>query len=272
MADRKDWITIGLYLGIGALFLTISFAFGPNSLINQYGNADLAFWAGGIFWAGFALAFLYPAYWALVIREALTLRLYRNQALGMGLLGAWVAIVFLRPLEVILSLSVLLFYWIDASILAARRSDPLLRDTLRWSKLRWVFWILVVGLLVPEMVDIVISGNFFGNTLTKDIFGTLVKIPFGLIFVSGAPLLVLVSRRSGDITLKTHMKWFGYFVLAILAAGLSQNAGQLTVTFVLFVAGAYFLYRSARSLAPLNRLKLEPEGILQQPLGVEHDA
>jgi hypothetical protein len=245
-------LTPVLYTGIAVLFIATGLAFGLGfGFIYRIGPpAAVAFF-------GFAVAFLYPAYWALAVRRALGLRMYRNQALGLALLGIGFALAFVRPLEVVLSYSVLLFYWIDASVLAARRTDPLLRDTLNWSKLRWIFWLVIVGLWVPEMVDLVVSGNFFGNNLTKDIFGTLVVVPFALVFVSGAPLLVLASRRSGDNALKRHLKWFGYFVSAILVAGLLQNAGLVIATFVLFVVGAYCLYRSARSLAPLNRIALD---------------
>ncbi|HZW54889.1 MAG TPA: hypothetical protein VFF30_01220 [Nitrososphaerales archaeon] len=100
--------------------------------------------------------YVYAAYWAFSARQALAVRLYRNQSLGIGLivLAFWASLgsgftpgsaplqlrVALIQVSFILAV-IVLFYWIDASLLASRRSDPLLRDTFRWSNLRIPFWI-----------------------------------------------------------------------------------------------------------------------------------
>ncbi len=93
---------------------------------------------------------LYAAYWAFVIRRALAVRLYRNQALGIGILAIAVALTQVNAtisnysanypgfLTIIFPYftTLTLFYWIDTSVQAGRRSDPLLRDTLHWKGLR----------------------------------------------------------------------------------------------------------------------------------------
>src|ERR1700733_5624912 len=95
------------------------------------------------------LVLSYGAYWAFEIRRALAIRLYRSQALGIGLLAVSVGLAQLYytgsifygwPPELtfasILFFAFALFYWTNTSIRAARLSDPLLRDTFRWTRLR----------------------------------------------------------------------------------------------------------------------------------------
>jgi hypothetical protein len=74
------------------------------------------------------------------------------------------------------------------------------------------------------------------------------------------------ARRSGDPTLRRHLRSFALFLVSLIVFGVSIQSfsayastdvalGTLIVDSI-FVAAAYFLYSSARSLAPLNKLTL----------------
>ncbi|HEV2389432.1 MAG TPA: hypothetical protein VGS04_01790, partial [Nitrososphaerales archaeon] len=102
--------------------------------------------------------FLYGAYWALEIRKALAAPLYKRQSLWVGVIGSLFALFFLVVVGLsvgsvsdvsgnsvatftvaafIYVITVMFFVWIDSTMKIARRSDPLRRNTLRWSGLRW---------------------------------------------------------------------------------------------------------------------------------------
>src|SRR6267143_6245272 len=96
----------------------------------------LALSFGGIIPAGVSI---YAAYWAFTIRKALVVRIYRNQALWLGVFCVLSAVMtFAHPYNTSQTLEELLvifytvvftttFAWVDSTIPVARRSDPLLR-------------------------------------------------------------------------------------------------------------------------------------------------
>ena len=163
------------------------------------------------------------------------------------------------------------FYAIDASALAARRSDPLLRDTLRWSQLRIILWGITIGGVVlnlsSAMYFLFTTGNIpvggLSSTRILAIIQTIYTIaPYFVTTLAGALLLPIIVRRSGDMTLRTHLWWFELFAIFVLVfyllipVLLGDPLQILSVQFAGLLAGAYFLYRSAKSLVPLNRLSL----------------
>jgi hypothetical protein len=230
--------------------------------------------------------FVYAAYWAFDIRRGLAVRLYRDQALGIGLIivifgvfyaNAWwfFGAVQTNPVLAVLQqaagfgLSLSVFYWLDASILASRRSDPLLRDTFHWKRIRYVLWPLV--LLGPVLVSFSVlvyppasypSGPPISNPIVA--VGTILTF-FSIIgpFVIGAILLPIVGRRSRDSSLRRHLVWFGLFAATFTFVFIRDlvpslvNDLDLTLTGTVILAVAtYCLYRSARALVPLNKLPL----------------
>src|SRR6266436_571946 len=101
-------------------------------------------------WVLVVALFSYAAYWAFIIRKALVTGLYRRQALWAGTMGLYfVALSTFLTIALSFNLTTLLvnilggllissgfivlFAWIDSTVRVARRSDPLLRDTFRWS-------------------------------------------------------------------------------------------------------------------------------------------
>jgi len=222
----------------------------------------------------------YAVYWVSEIRSALAVRLYRNQALGVGLVAASVSIASLYgtgfyfyggPPEIGFALvqlaTVTLYYWTDASVRAARRVDPLLRDTFHWSRLRLLLSALIIVALIYVWASVtydVLNGYTVGATPTGVVLTILVYVPVSVPLIAAAAVLPIVGLRSKDPVLRRHLLWFGLFAvsLGVITVGLgSQLANPLWALLAEdlgVVVGGYCLYRSARSLVPLN--KLAPSG------------
>ncbi len=217
-----------------------------------------------------AIPYFYVGYWAFIIRRSLAVPIYRQQALGIGSVTIFFFVLlpafqyfssnFVRSL-LIAPFFVATLYWVDASILAARRSDPLLRDTVHWSRIRFVFWAMILaGFILMVLSYIGLSTSNFIVSLVSDFL-----IFFYIVgpFLLGAAILPIVSRRSGDASLRRHLTWFGVFALLLLLSFLrflvpGHTQFFLTWSGILaFAVALYPLYRSVKSLVPLNRLKLD---------------
>jgi hypothetical protein len=225
---------------------------------------------------------LYAAYWAFAIRRATVGHIYRNQALWLGVLsvivltatiptptteGAVVIVLINLP---VIALALVLFSFVDATVPVARRSDPLLRDILHWGKVRVFAW----GALILAEIWGAYGQVTSNNTGSNVVFGLL------LLVVIGVPPMLIGARRSMDPILRGSLKWFGLSLLTLLglllvtlaevAANLPSaeplNYSQIPYNLVALLFG-YALYRSARSLAPINRLQAD-ETETSPPLGV----
>jgi hypothetical protein len=222
-----------------------------------------------------AAFFIYAAYWAFAFRRALVGHVYRNQALWLGVLSIILATVFIVPSlstggPVIIALSNLpvvalilgFFAFVDSTVPIARRSDPRLRDILHWEKVRFVAW----GLLI--LVEV--AGLYFAVTNTPGTQGFDAGFGGLLLFLFGAPPMLVGGRRSMDPTLRGSLKWFGLALvcfIGILLVGILESAVNIATSpyssipyDAVAVLAGLALYRSARSLAPINRLQVvEPE-------------
>jgi len=238
----------------------------------------------------------YAAFWAFSIRHVLAVRLYRNQAFGIGFVVLAVystlAVFDLTPstnsLQIISGLTnssfyflfIVLFYWLDASVIATRRSDPLLRDTLHWSKIRIPLWIIngiTWGTILLLLIYSEITGNvsILNQLDTGNINNFVLRIMYNFpiaVLISGVIFLPAIALRSKwDKTLRRHFLWFApsyagllfiFFLGSIVPTGL---AGSI-VTIIIVLAMGYSLYRSAKSLVPLNRIPaLEVETKTESP-------
>ena len=225
---------------------------------------------------------LYAAYWAFTIGRSLGVRSYRNQAFGTGLVAASFAIFVVAVdilttlsestnagyLSLILGYGILmtsLMYFVDSSVVASRRLDPLLRDAMRWSRLRYLLWPLfailaAVNLAIPF------------NPNPPLWLGLLTVTPALVPGIPGTIALLISRSHSGDLTFRRHLSWFGFFaaffLTFIVIIGLSPtldvnsslSSWQIADYFAPFfpVLGAgYCLYRSAKSLVPLNRISVD---------------
>ena len=231
-------------------------------------------------------AFLYGAYWAFEMRKALAGRLYRRQALWVGAIGVYFAAFFILSTigmalgvtnfggttaadiaeGAFIYIGVLMFFvWIDSTIKIAKRSDPLRRNTPWWNKLRWFLgFFVIVGTPLAIVFNMTIALDFARAT---PLYG-----PIGGVLFFGAIALLLSGRRSGDSVLKRHLKWFGLFAVSLWATSGAEGTTiwqkafsdplVQVVSYLLFAVSAYFLYKSARSLAPVTQLPL----VAAQPL------
>ncbi len=179
--------------------------------------------------------FLYGSYWALLIRRALATPLYRKQSLWVGVIGIFFAGVFLsagvtnlyatfEPLRAIFQLVRvwnsafftsgygLIFAWIDSSVRVSRKSDPLARDTLGWTRLRVFVWGLVgVWILLFWAFTITVVLGLF-NTLPNTLPPLLIQSVFVAallsILLSAPPALLISGSRSKDPTFLKHLGYF----------------------------------------------------------------
>jgi hypothetical protein len=226
--------------------------------------------------------FGYAAFWALSMTRALWVRLYRRHALGVAILALGFAMLNVESVLVdnvilvvpaifltLFALFIVIFYFIDTAILAARRADPLLRDTAGWQRRRKWVWALMLA-----SVAVAIGTSVAGYSG----FGGVFLLPFIIAGVLGGYVLPLAARRSKDVTLNRHLKRFavfivfgvGWFLAWFVGPGFwgPMNSNTLLISpltdqelyvadliaLVGFSGAGYFLYRSARALAPLNRI------------------
>jgi hypothetical protein len=232
-----------------------------------------------------AAVFIYAAFWAFSIRRALVGRIYRNHALWLGVLSIILLSIFLtslvpttdRLLSIALTdapaIAVVLgfFAFVDSTVPIARRSDPLLRSILNWGKVRFVGWSLII------LVEIL--GVYFDITNTAGTTGFGAGFGGLLLFLIGAPPMLIGARRSKDPNLRGSLKWFGLallFFIGILLVGIVESALNLSTydtsaipyASILVLVG-YALYKSARSLAPMNRLSAVESVTISSPNAVK---
>ena len=219
--------------------------------------------------------FLYTGYISLAIRGALSVRLFRQRALWVAAIGGYFAVFFVfvaalaylgtvdpdvvRILTGVLAYAggLAFFVWIDSTIRVARRSDPLKRDGLHWSLLRWFLGFLVI---VGTYFGLIFNVSSVAFVQATPLYG-----PVGLTLLLGGIALLRSATRSNDITLRQHLKWFGVFAILawattivesdVFVKGLGADQGVLqAISYAVFVFSAYSLNRSARSLVPLSSM------------------
>lgn len=226
----------------------------------------------------------YAAFSAFAIRRRLFERLYRSQALGIGS----VTLLFLAysvfsqlvsnnfsALHVVLYLAILYiifvgtFYWIDTSVRTARLSDPLLRDSLRWRRLRIVLWgydllAIVFTFSYLAYAQFVAGGISQGPPPVLILFGA-VFAPVFITVLSGFVVIPIVIRRSRDKSLRRHLEWFGlytaiFFVdVVVLGFGTPPSVQKNLMEYAILAVAGYLLYRSGRSLVPIYSFAAETE-------------
>jgi hypothetical protein len=280
MPDRADITAILLVVAglVGSLILLVLF---PNAFASDTYRPILFFLAS-------IPIYSYAGFWAFSIRHALAVRLYRRQAFGIGFvvlaLYSTFAIFDLVPSTASLQVSsgltnssfyflfFVMFYWLDTSVLATRRSDPLLRDTLHWSKIRiplWtangITWGTVLFLLGYSEIagNVSILNQLNTGNINNFVLGIEYNFPIAVLICGVIILPALAVRSKWDRTLQRHFLWFaptyaGLLFLFFLSSSLPTGFVSSVMTVVVFVAMGYTLYRSAKSLVPLNRISLSP--------------
>lgn len=247
--------------------------------------------------AGSVLACAYILLVSLLIRRTLAVRPYRRQALGIGLVAAFFALngvgehlpadgpIGLVQLFAFYALALGLLYWVDASVLAARRLDPLYRDTLGWSRLRPWAWGVSLGLLFFMVTTFVLVPPPPANAPPPPIYVSLFfpiafLIPIYIAAISGVVFIPVAARRCKDPVFRKNLEWFFAFItiqlaLAGVVSQIFQNSDGTSVVSFIFdsvalIIGFYPLYRAVKSLVPLYKFgEGESAGPWTTPAGAE---
>jgi hypothetical protein len=231
--------------------------------------------------------FGYAAYWAFSIRKALAVPTYRRQAFGIGILvvtifGALTLFILVPSSTSAAStlvqfvgfyvLFLVLFYWIDASVLTTRRYDPLLRDVLYWRKIRVPLWTaIVVTTMIPLLLlsyvvatsDVSmlnqLNNNTFGGPIISMVLLIVVNFPIVIPIIGIIYLPAIALRSKWNKNLRRHFLWFAPTAVCILLLFFGPLSGtnslfENALNGVLATVMGYTLYRSAKSLVPMNRI------------------
>lgn len=226
------------------------------------------------------VTYAYIIFSSLQVRKALAVGPHRRQALGVGIVagvlildqlafsfpqaasGPW-AVANLAAFVVV---SLGLLYWVDSSILAARRSDPLDRDTLHWGALRQVIWVVSVSSILGIVA---LSLVFPPSNAAKPPFlvGSLLSA-FGLFPIYSAGLgavvvMPIAARRCRDPVFRRHLVWFFvWFAIQFVVAGavgqfFESNSRATAMSSVIdgigLLLGFFPLYWSSRTLVPIYK-------------------
>jgi hypothetical protein len=239
--------------------------------------------------AAAVVSYGYVFYTAMLVRRPLGVGLYRRHALGIALVAAVFALDQASnylPVEglwsyvglaVFASFSLVLLYWVDSSILAARRSDPLYRDTFHWSRVRLLAWIVsVVAFVFMFAISAVFAHPSAGPPAGVQQPPEWLNVFFSLLFffpiyaaaMSGVLVMPVAARRCKDLVFRSHLEWFFLFiVIQLVAAGvigqLFQSSNPATPPPSILadglglLIGLYPLYMSVKRLVPLYKFSAE---------------
>ena len=240
--------------------------------------------------AATSILLAYAAYWSFNVRGVLVVHAYRRQALGTALialflsfsglvdtLGSYVytgnafGVITGSTFGLYVVFLLIYFYWVDASVIAVRRSDPKGRDTFHWSKLRLVLWAFtILGAVVYVtviIVDLITLGPAAAySTPLPSLAGIYLVLYFSvyiaqlLPLVSAAVMLPIVARRTADLTFRAELKWFGAFTLVFLVVAdllgsyiaLPSTWYNIFLWYLGLAVGSYCLDRSVSSLTPIS--------------------
>ena len=208
----------------------------------------------------------YTVYLSISIRRALSVVEYRKQALGVGLIAlAWILLLLNYGVQAVTGsyalfsfgfglVMITLFYWIDSSVLATRRTDPLARDTLWWTRLRYVLWALTVA---STFVAAFLAYYYQATTGTEPMFMFngqygVGYMPAWFVLAAGVVALPVSASRAKDGFLRRNIGWLGAFVILVQIVGVEPSSianSQFGIFGVLLIA-SLCLFQSARSLVP----------------------
>jgi hypothetical protein len=199
---------------------------------------------------------LYAAYLALSVWKGLAVPVYKRRALWMALLAILFALIstlstFTNSFVIYVVLSTLflgvLFGWIGITISTLIRLDYLRRDLLGWKRIRVLYWGFAIGTLVLNAGSPSTTSVAPLDSPLLDLLLIMVFFPF----VYASVVLIMGSTRTGDMTFRSHVKWGGYCLLAIVLSGVVYFATPNPVLESLpLPLISYCLYKMAKLLVP----------------------
>ncbi len=220
-----------------------------------------------------AVIFAFAARFSFLIVRALATPLYKSRARWTGLLSiSFIIFLIMVIIEVLLPKTpfvpnltleayvtfyvafpvvlLVLYAWIDRTISLAVSQDYLGRDPLRWKKIRPLYWAVVA---VQSILLFLVPVGFLFFYPEMTILNGIGMLLFSVTLAYSAVALAIAGIRTKDLTLRNHLKWFGYNLLALLLTVIIAIFSTVFSWFpVIFVS--YCFYRMARSLAPISRL------------------
>ncbi|GEM_PF-4065328 len=149
----------------------------------------------------------------------------------------------------------------DRSVLVAIETDFFHRDTLSWSRMRWVLAIY----LVASIIGTVAGGFILTPEEQSSFLGTLLS-DFFFFGLAGAlailtAALIVGARRSADRTLRRSILLLGLALSTLVLSIVATSFLTLdTLSYVIVyqgtgLVGIYLIYRSVMSLSPLGRVE-----------------
>ena len=219
----------------------------------------------GVSLVGVAIAG-YAAYLAFSVWRGLAVPIYRSRALWTVFLailfalavpfGGNIAIfpptfVYIASIVIYNGLFTLilvaLFAWIDRTINTLIRLDYLRRDLFGWKKVRFAYWALVAVASGGSVYSPPVGPSSLPLFLVG---GISLLIPVGY----GSLALIIGSRKTTDMTFRSHAKWGGYLMVGVLLASLTYFATPNVVAVQVppYMLISYCFYKMAKSLVPVN--------------------
>lgn len=221
--------------------------------------------------------FLLGSYRAVTIGRATVSRVYRNRAFWTAAIMIGFTItnfLDLTSLPSLIAVSaigdilgtlpyaaeiLLLFAFIDGTILAGMETDFFHRDTLKWRSARkplYVAFLVSVG-VVFSIFSLPNNPSSLPTVAIASVYSSIAAI--FAIFGFSAATLIVVSRRTPDRTMKIFLRYLGFalgvFVLDnVMTSILGGDAAALADDALSLVA-AYLVYRAVMFLSPLGKVE-----------------
>lgn len=212
------------------------------------------------------------AYRGVQMTRAFVSRVYRNRAVWM------VAIILLAlfntlsnfastpaPISylMLVVLIVVVFAFIDASILAALEMDFFHRNTLKWRRARPYAYLLLYGdIAVTVLLDFVSgapsSPAWMSSFIASPAYtAQAVVVLFGLLGYSGVALLI-GARRTADKVMMRHLMLVGIaFSLFIVTTANDLTLSISTLNDFLTVLTSIVIYFAVMAISPVARVENE---------------
>ncbi len=202
------------------------------------------------------------------IRRALINKVYRRRALWISLVSLYALVYILLGSDLAATVPILLnlilatasllplvaFVFVDSAILAAMETDFFHRDALRWRRLRGLAFVVQLALFLVLIVVYFVYLRHLSILFLYFAFVIVGASTLGLAY--SVAVLVVVSRRSSDRTMRKHTRLLG-LLLALVVVLLPDLFVFPNIPLGIFLGLAipYLLYLSAMSLSQTNRIE-----------------
>jgi hypothetical protein len=234
---------------------------------------------------------LVALYRALELRGTFVSSPYRSRAGWMALLLAVVMVSmltnylpntpFYQNIGFLTFPAVLLviFAFVDRSVIVAMQSDFFHRNTLYWSQLRWAAGVVMAGAIIALVaLSLDPAMNAFGSgppppslAIWVDVANFLFEVVIPGVIAYGTASLIVAARRTSERALKRNLMFLGLALATLvisLVASSPFSSGTLPYLVVndgTAIVGMYLLYRAVMSLSPLGRVEKEVAMASQEP-------